>query len=115
MQCITRTNRHQTYFSTLKAHVAADNPVRLMEALDDKIELQKLGFVNTVYKKAGPVRFNKIGGKQLRHILYRAALNTKKTNAACKALYDRPWKKGSTKKGPLLPFATNCSSKYLPW
>jgi hypothetical protein len=52
------------------------------------------------------VRISKIGGKQLRHILYMAALNAKKTNAACKALYDRPLKKGRTKKGPLLPFAT---------
>jgi len=57
------------------------------------------------------MRFSKIGGKQLRHILYRAAPNAKKINAACKALYDRPWKKGSTKNWPLLPFATNCSAR----
>jgi hypothetical protein len=88
MQCITRTNRHQSYFGTLEAQVAADN--------------------------AGRVRISKIGRKQLRHILYTAALNAKKTNAACKALCDRPWKKGRTKNWPLSPFATNCSSKYLP-
>jgi len=39
-----------------------------------------------------------------------AALNAKKTKAACKALYERPWKKG-----PLLPFATNCPHPYLSW
>jgi transposase len=46
----------------------------------------------------GRVRISKIGGKQLRHILYMAALNAKKTNAACKALYDRLVEKGKNKK-----------------
>lgn len=46
----------------------------------------------------GRVRISKIGGKQLRHILYMAALNAKKTNAACKALYDRLVAKGKNKK-----------------
>ena len=46
----------------------------------------------------GRVRISKIGGKQLRHILYMAALNAKKTNAACKALYDRLVLKGKNKK-----------------
>jgi hypothetical protein len=36
------------------------------------------------------VRISKIRGKQLHHILYMAALNAKKTNAACRALYNRP-------------------------
>jgi transposase len=46
----------------------------------------------------GRVRISKIGGTQLRHILYMAALNAKKTNAACKALYDRLVEKGKNKK-----------------
>lgn len=46
----------------------------------------------------GKVRISKIGGKQLRHILYMAALNAKKTNPACKALYDRLVNKGKNKK-----------------
>ena len=43
MQFITGTNRHQTYFSTLEDQVTADNPVRLMDAFIDKLDLQKLG------------------------------------------------------------------------
>jgi transposase len=46
----------------------------------------------------GRVRISKIGGKQLRHILYMAALNAKATNPACKALYDRMVAKGKNKK-----------------
>jgi transposase len=46
----------------------------------------------------GKVRISKIGGKQLRHILYMAALNAKKTNPACKALFDRLVAKGKNKK-----------------
>jgi transposase len=37
----------------------------------------------------GRVRICKQGGKQLRHILYMCALNAKKTNAQCRALFDR--------------------------
>jgi transposase len=44
------------------------------------------------------VRISKIGGKQLRHILYMAALSAKNANAACKALYDRLVEKGKNKK-----------------
>jgi transposase len=50
----------------------------------------------------GRVRISKIGGKQLRHILYMAALNAKKTNAACKTLYDRLVAKGKNKKLALI-------------
>lgn len=46
----------------------------------------------------GRVRISKIGGKQLRNILYMAALNAKKTNLACKALFDRLVAKGKNKK-----------------
>ena len=100
MQFITRTNRHLICFGTLDGQVAAASTVRLVDAFVDKHEVQKLGFTITV-RPEGRVRISKIGGKQLRHILYMAALNAKKTNAARKALYNRPWKKG-----PLLPFAT---------
>jgi transposase len=50
----------------------------------------------------GRVRISKIGGKQLRHILYMAALNAKKTNTACKLLYDRLVEKGKNKKLALI-------------
>ena len=53
MQFITGTNRHQTYFSTLEDQVTADNPVRLMDAFIDKLDLQKLGFTNTAHKSEG--------------------------------------------------------------
>lgn len=46
----------------------------------------------------GKSRITKIGGKQLRHTLYMCALNAMKTNAACKALYDRLVEKGKNKK-----------------
>ena len=53
MQFIQGNNRHQTYFSTLEDQVTADNPVRLMDAFIDKLDLQKLGFTNTVHKSEG--------------------------------------------------------------
>lgn len=46
----------------------------------------------------GRVRICKQGGKQLRHILYMCALNAKKTNAQCRALFDRLVEKGKNKK-----------------
>lgn len=53
MQFIQGKNRHQTYFSTLEDQVAAANPVRLMDAFVDKLDLQKLGFTNTIHKGEG--------------------------------------------------------------
>ena len=53
MQFIQGQPRHQTFFSTLEDQVAADNPVRLIDAFIDKLELQKLGFSNTVPKSEG--------------------------------------------------------------
>ncbi|MBC7868286.1 MAG: IS1182 family transposase, partial [Gloeobacteraceae cyanobacterium ES-bin-316] len=53
MQFITGNNRHQTYFSTLEAQVAADNPVRLIDAFIDKPDLQKMGFTKTILKEQG--------------------------------------------------------------
>jgi hypothetical protein len=46
-------NRHQTYFSSLEDQVTADNPVRLMDAFVEKLELEKLGFTHTVHKFEG--------------------------------------------------------------
>ena len=47
MQFIQGNNRHQTFFSTLEDQVAADNPVRLIDAFIDKIDLAKMGFTKT--------------------------------------------------------------------
>ncbi len=53
MQFIQGNNRHQTYFATLENQVSADNAVRLMDAFIDKLDLQKIGFSNTVHKSEG--------------------------------------------------------------
>ena len=53
MQFIQGNNRHQTFFSTLEDQVAADNPVRLIDAFIDKLDLQKSGFTKTVHKSEG--------------------------------------------------------------
>ena len=53
MNFVTGTSRHQTYFATLDDQVAADNPVRLVDAFVDKLQLQKLGFTNTAHKSEG--------------------------------------------------------------
>jgi hypothetical protein len=49
MQFITGNNRQQTYFSTLEDLVPADNAVRIIDAFVDKLDLQKMGFTNTVH------------------------------------------------------------------
>jgi transposase len=53
MQFIQGTNRHQTCFITLEDQVGGDNPVRLIDAFIDKLDLQKLGFNNTMHKSEG--------------------------------------------------------------
>lgn len=53
MQFIQGNNRHQSYFSTLEQQVTADNMVRLIDAFIDKLDLQKLGFSNTLHKSEG--------------------------------------------------------------
>jgi transposase len=53
MQFIQGNNRYQTFFITLEEQVCADNAVRLMDAFIDKLDLQKLGFINTVHKSEG--------------------------------------------------------------
>ena len=52
-QFIQAQHRNQTYFATLDEQVAADNPVRLMDAFIDKLDLQKLGFSKTVHRSEG--------------------------------------------------------------
>jgi transposase len=53
MQFIQGTNRHQSYFTTLDDQLSADNPVRLVDAFISKVDLQKLGFTNTIHKSEG--------------------------------------------------------------
>ena len=50
MQFIQGCNRHQTYFATLDDQVSVDNPVRLIDAFIDKLDVEKLGFTKTVHK-----------------------------------------------------------------
>ena len=54
MQFIQGQPRHQTYFATLEDQVGTDNPVRLMDAFIEKLDLQKLGFNKTVHHSEGP-------------------------------------------------------------
>ena len=53
MQFIQGSSRHQSYFATLEDQVSIDNPVRLMDAFIDKLDLAQLGFTNTVHKSEG--------------------------------------------------------------
>jgi transposase len=53
MQFIAGYNRNQTTFGTLDEQVEADNPVRLMDAFVDKIDLAKIGFSKVVHKHEG--------------------------------------------------------------
>jgi transposase len=50
---IEGSNRYQSYFATLEEQVSADNPVRLIDAFIDKLDLQKMGFCKTVPKSEG--------------------------------------------------------------
>ena len=47
-----RHNRNQTCFITLDAQLATDNPVRVIDAFADKLDLQKSGFTGTVMECA---------------------------------------------------------------
>jgi len=53
MQFIQGSDRNQTYFATLEDNVSADNPVRLMDAFINKLNLDKLGFTHTAHKREG--------------------------------------------------------------
>jgi transposase len=50
---ITGADRHQTIFTTLEDQVAADNPVRLMDAFVNKLEAEKLGFTKATASTEG--------------------------------------------------------------
>ena len=53
MQFIQGQPRQQTYFATLEDQVGTDNPVRLIDAFIEKLDLQKLGFNKTVHHSEG--------------------------------------------------------------
>jgi transposase len=53
MQYITGTNRYQTAFITLDERVHAENPVRLIDAFVDKLDLLKIGFQISHIKSEG--------------------------------------------------------------
>ena len=53
MQFKQGTNRNQTSFTTLDQQVTANNAVRIIDALVDKLDLQKLGLSNTIHKSEG--------------------------------------------------------------
>ncbi|MFC0771934.1 transposase [Terrimonas alba] len=53
MQFKQGTNRNQTSFTTLDQQVTANNAVRIIDAFVDKLDLQKLGLINTVHKSEG--------------------------------------------------------------
>ena len=53
MQFIQGQHRHQTYFATLEEQVSSDNPVRLIDAFVDKLDLQQLGFTKTIPNSEG--------------------------------------------------------------
>jgi len=53
MQFITGQQRNQTYFATKEDRVSADNPIRLIDAFIEKLDLQKLGFQKTVHHSEG--------------------------------------------------------------
>ena len=55
----------------------------------------------------GRVRICKQGGSLLRHTLYMCALNAKKTNGACRELFDRLVEKGKNKKLAIIAVANN--------
>jgi transposase len=53
MQFIQGQQRQQTYFATLEDQVSSDNPVRLIDAFIDKLDLQQLGFSKTIPNSEG--------------------------------------------------------------
>jgi hypothetical protein len=53
MQFIQGQLREQTYFTTLEDQVAVDNPVRLIDAFIDKLDLQQLGFQKGAERSEG--------------------------------------------------------------
>lgn len=57
MQFKQGQQRQQTYFATLEDQVASDNPVRLIDAFIEKLELQQLGFAKIIPNSEGRPAF----------------------------------------------------------
>jgi transposase len=57
MNFITGKDRHQLQFHSLDDRIAANNPVRFMDAFVDQIDLPKLGFVDKILKSEGRPAF----------------------------------------------------------
>ena len=57
MNFITGNDRHQLQFHSLDDRIAANNPVRFMDAFVDQIDLPKLGFVDKILKSEGRPAF----------------------------------------------------------
>lgn len=53
MQFITRNNRNQTFFNSLKENLNIDNAVRLIDFFIDTPDLAKLSFTKTIHKNEG--------------------------------------------------------------
>lgn len=53
MQHITGKDRHQIIFSSLEDAITGDNPVRVIDAFAEQLELNKLGFVYKSLKSEG--------------------------------------------------------------
>ena len=58
MHYIIPINRQQITFGSLEEKVAADNPVRFIDAFVDTLDLSKLGFVCTTLKSEGRPPFH---------------------------------------------------------
>ena len=61
----------------------------------------------------GKVRICKQGSSLLRHTLYMCALNAKKTNSACKELFDRLVAKGKNKKPAIIAVANKLLKQVI--
>ena len=53
MQFVTDSNRHQTMLTSLVELLAPDNPLSLMVAFIDKLDIEKLGFIGIAHKTEG--------------------------------------------------------------
>jgi transposase len=58
MQHIVPMDRYQVSFSSLEELVAADDPVRFLDAFAEKLDLSKLGFKTKVIQQEGRPSFN---------------------------------------------------------
>jgi transposase len=61
MKFITGSCRNQTYFTTLEEQIAKDNPVRLIDAFVERLDLSAMGLVCTITEKQKKQKHN-MGG-----------------------------------------------------